>query len=68
MAQRQQWSGIRYRRCPGCQVVHQASEFRRASGPVHAPGQLQLRECRECGYVGPLRDFQIVERPETTPP
>jgi hypothetical protein len=55
---------LRYRRCPSCQVVLRASEFRRAQGPVHAPGQLQQRRCPACGHIGPLRDFPIVDQPE----
>jgi hypothetical protein len=54
---------LRYRRCPSCQVVSQASAFRRAQGPVHAAGQLQRRRCPTCGFIGPLADFAIAERP-----
>jgi ssDNA-binding Zn-finger/Zn-ribbon topoisomerase 1 len=54
-----------YRRCPNCRHVHQAADLRRASGPVHAPGQLQRRRCPACGHAGPLAAFRIVPRPES---
>jgi hypothetical protein len=55
---------LRYRQCPECQAVRPASEFKRATGPTSAPGQLQRRACPACGHVAPLMDFQVVERPE----
>jgi hypothetical protein len=64
--------GALYRRCPQCQTVRQAAEFRRAGGPTGTPTfatRAQRRQqCPACSYVGPLRGFPIVERPETTPP
>jgi hypothetical protein len=54
----------RYRRCPKCQVVRPASEFRRAGGAASAPVfAQQRRQCPECGHVGPLMAFPITERP-----
>jgi hypothetical protein len=56
---------LRYRQCPECQVVlRPASDFRGATGPANAPGQLQNRRCPECGHVAPLLAFPVAERPE----
>ena len=52
-----------YRRCPECQAVRQASEFRRATGPTFAIAGQQRRKCPECGHIGALMSFPIVERP-----
>jgi hypothetical protein len=52
-----------YRRCPSCQVVRPASEFRRAGGLTFARSEAQRRRCPACGFVGPLVGFQVVERP-----
>ena len=54
---------IRYRRCPNCQTVRQASDFRRATGPTNLAGQLQRRRCPGCGFTGPLMGFSLAERP-----
>ena len=54
---------IRYRRCPNCQTVGQASAFRRATGPTNVAGQLQRRRCPRCGFTGPLMGFPLAERP-----
>jgi hypothetical protein len=54
---------LRYRRCPQCQVVRPASQFRRATGPTSVPGQLQRRRCPQCDHVGPLMSFPVAERP-----
>jgi ssDNA-binding Zn-finger/Zn-ribbon topoisomerase 1 len=54
---------LRYRRCPNCQEVRQASEFRRATGPTSVVGQLQRRRCPACGHVAPLMTFTIAEGP-----
>lgn len=53
----------RYRQCPGCKSVFRASEFPRATSLTRAPGQLQRRQCPQCGFIGPLMSFPIVERP-----
>jgi hypothetical protein len=55
---------LRYRRCPSCETISRASAFWRAAVPFNtARGQLQRRECPNCGYVAPLVDFAIAERP-----
>ena len=55
---------IRYRRCPGCQVVRPASEFRRATGPAATPTfasrEAQRRRCLKCDHVAPLMSFLVV--------
>lgn len=56
---------LRYRRCPSCETVRPASEFQRGSGPVNASDQRRPRTCPECGHVGPLMTFAIIERPES---
>ena len=59
---------VRYRRCPQCQTVRQASDFRRAGGPTgtptFAPRAQRRQQCPSCDFVGLLRDFRIAERPE----
>lgn len=55
--------GAIYRRCPQCQAVRQASEFRPAQNRTFALSGLQHRRCPVCGHVAPLMGFQIAERP-----
>jgi hypothetical protein len=58
---------IRYRRCPQCQTVHQASAFRRAGGrtgtPTFARRAERRQQCPSCGFIGLLAAFQPAERP-----
>jgi hypothetical protein len=58
---------VRYRRCPRCQTVHQASDFRRAGGrtgtPTFAARAARRQQCPSCGFIGLLADFPIAERP-----
>jgi hypothetical protein len=54
----------RFRRCPSCGVIRQATEFRRATGTGDAVGQLQRRTCPVCGHIAPLLAFTIVEQPK----
>jgi hypothetical protein len=55
---------LRYRRCPSCAVIRQASTFRRAPMQGFARGQLERRTCPACGHVAQLMDFPIAERPD----
>jgi hypothetical protein len=54
---------IRYRRCPNCQVVHQAVDLPRATGPAFVISGQQRRRCPACNHVGPLMAFVFTERP-----
>jgi sarcosine oxidase delta subunit len=51
-----------FRRCPLCESVRPAAEFRRADErPVF--GALQLTRCPVCGHIGPLQEFRRAEQP-----
>jgi hypothetical protein len=56
---------LRYRRCPQCGAVRRAWEVLVDPGPVLVPSQPERGQCPVCGCVGPLRNFPIVERPES---
>jgi hypothetical protein len=54
---------VRYRRCPGCQVVSPALTFRRSGGPIFAARDQLRRQCPACGCLGPTLLFPLVEQP-----
>lgn len=54
----------RYRRCPACATVSQASAFRRAPMQKTVFGSGVLRICPACGEALRLDAFTRVERPE----
>jgi hypothetical protein len=59
--------GFLYRRCPACQAVQPASEFRRAGGPTFAASGALRRKCPVCGHTAPLAGFTIAEGPPAEP-
>jgi hypothetical protein len=51
----------RFRRCPSCQAVRAASEFRATSfGPSWTSGGRLLRCCPNCGCVAETHSFPVV--------
>lgn len=54
----------RYRRCPQCKAVSQASAFRREPGQRAIPGRMERRICPQCGHTDLLMRFPIVARPQ----
>lgn len=55
-------SRITYRKCQQCNVVNQASAFKRATGSTLVGPERRV-VCPACGYTAPAWAFVPVEKP-----